>query len=142
MKVFDKADITVQIPDSVGMGVTVTCEVTIEPTAQATLRKIEIGCFCQETAISRGSSDSYYRKDVHSDNRIMENQVELRPHQPLHYKLSFPLPELSVPTFNGHNHMVNWYIRVRLDVPWWPDTRYKKEFRVLPVYSLQRPGKE
>ncbi|GEM_PF-1978355 len=142
MKFFDKANITVQVPESVGMGATVDCEVTIEPLAQSTLRKIEIGCFCQETAVSRGSSDSYYRKDVYADNRTMDDKVELRQNHPQHYSLSFTLPELSIPTFNGRNHMVNWYIRVRLDVPWWPDTKCWQEFRVLPVYNQRRSGKK
>ncbi|MDQ7822588.1 MAG: hypothetical protein RDV48_07300 [Candidatus Eremiobacteraeota bacterium] len=133
--IFDKADITVTSPFQVNMGDEIPCEVTVTPQCQAKLRKIEVGLFCKETGISRGTSDSYYRKDVYTDNREAIGETTLMPGIPVTIKEAFSLPTLSAPTYNGKNHMVNWELRVRLDVPWWPDTRYTKEIIVSNVVA-------
>lgn len=135
MRIFDKAEIIFNVPSSTGMGGEISCEFTILPKKNAKFRKIEAGLFCQETAITRGSSDSYLRKDVYTDNRIVQNATTIQADSILMFKQVFKLPDHYPPTFHGQNHMIDWMIRVRLDVPWWPDTRFKQEFNVLPVYT-------
>jgi len=129
---FDKADITIQLPDKIIMEDTFDCTVNINPRSDANLRKIEVELYCQETAISRGTTDCYYRKKVYSDERIPQQEVKMRAGFPIQIKERFQLPPMTTPTIQTTNHFVEWFVRIRLDVPWWPDTRKEEMLYVLP----------
>lgn len=134
---FDKADVTVNLPPVLNMEDQFDCQIDIMPKSDANLRKIEVEFFCQETAISRGSTDSYYYKKVFNDLRIPFNETKLKKGQPLTVREHFSLPKLSTPTILAANHRVQWFVRVRLDVPWWPDTRRENEIKVLPILNIR-----
>lgn len=129
---FDKADVTITIPENLIMEESFECKVDIIPKSDASLRKIEIEMFCQETAITRSTTNTYYRRNVFSDLRIPVKETQLRKGQPVQYRETFKLPNFSTPTIYVLNHYVEWFVRVRLDVPWWPDTRQEKSFLVHP----------
>lgn len=129
---FDKADVNIKIPNQVIMEDEIECIVEIFPKSETKLRKIEIELYCQETAIFRGTTSRYYHNKVHSDLRFPANETVLQPDSPLTIKALFVLPPFTTPTILTHNHRVEWFFRVRLDVPWWPDTRAEKQIVVHP----------
>jgi len=129
----DKAEVKINIPQRIFMEDVIDCVIEITPKSRASLRKIEVELFCTEKAISRGTTDRYYRKKVYSDLRIPRNQIEIRPGRFIELREQFQLPPLTTPTIRCYNHMVEWHIRVGLDVPWWPDTRAQIMFPILPV---------
>jgi len=129
---FDKAEVTIKLPKHTVMEDNVQCVVEVLPKSDANLRKIEIELFCQETAVSRGTTDSYYNKKIFSDIRVPKKNFEIRRGMSLKFMEDFKLPEFSTPTMEAENHWVKWLLRVRLDVPLWPDTREELELIVLP----------
>lgn len=132
MGFFDKADVTITMPATAIMEDDFECEIKVFPKSDAKLRKIEIAFVCQETAISRGTTDHYYRTDVYSDIRIPQKDIQIRKDYDLVFTEKFKFPPFTTPTIYEHNHRVEWLVRVRLDVPWWPDTRHSQAIRVLP----------
>ncbi|MCD4782693.1 MAG: hypothetical protein K8T10_02565 [Candidatus Eremiobacteraeota bacterium] len=128
----DKAGINIKVPQRIIMEDVIDCVIEITPFSKATLRKIEVELFCRETAISRGTSDRYYRKTIYSDLRTPRNQTEIRRGRYIEIREAFQLPPLTTPSFYCRNHMIEWFIRVRLDVPWWPDTRVQELINILP----------
>lgn len=129
---FDKAEVSIDVPDRVLMEDEIPCEISIVPKSKANLRKIEVELFCQETAITRGTTDSYYRKVVYNDLRTPRKETKLRAGETIIIRETFRLPAFTTPTIYTYNHYVEWFIRVRLDVPWWPDTRKQQPIAVLP----------
>ena len=129
---FDKAEIRIDVPKTVLMEEEFTCTFSIFPKSRTKLRKIEVELYCQETAISRGTTDTYYHNNVHNDLRIPVEECEITPENPLEFKESFQLPPFTTPTIHTHNHRVEWFVRARLDVPWWPDTRKMAQIFVYP----------
>lgn len=130
-----KATISIDMPGMVKLGDDVPCVVKIAPTDNSRVKKIELTFSCRETAISRGSTDTYYHKNVIEDLRGVSNEIELQPGFELIYNEIFKVPLLAPPSFHGSNHLIRWYLGVRLDVPWWPDTIQERELIVFPAYS-------
>lgn len=139
---FDKADVEITVPDKVLMGDKIDCIVKVSPKSDALLRKIEMELYCQETAISRGKTDTYFQKKVYSEERSPEKDIRITKGQVLEYNEVFQLPALCTPTMFGHNHQVEWFFRVRLDVPLWPDTREEVSLKVLPAIPAMASGEE
>lgn len=133
---FDKANLTIKVPDQLMMEEAFECVVLVEPKSDANLRKIEIELYCQETACSRGTTDTYSHKKVFKDERVPRKDFKLKKGQALEFREKFRLPELSTPTIRCSNHWVEWFVRVRLDVPLWPDTRGEAGFTVLPMLKV------
>ncbi|MBI2267408.1 MAG: sporulation protein [Armatimonadetes bacterium] len=136
---FDKAKIQIDAPPEKNLGEEVSCEVIVTPKTRAKLRKIEISLACVETAISRGTTDTTSHKTVLEDIRVPAKDVTLAPGEVLCYKETFRIPPEAPPAMGGNNHYVNWQIKVRLDVPWWPDTRAEKSLRVNPTVVMEVP---
>jgi hypothetical protein len=135
---FDKADVEITLPMYVNMEDTFDCVIEIVPKTDISLRKIELELFCQETSVSRGTTDSYSRNKVFSDLRTPRGKTKLFANELLRHKEVFRLPQFTTPTIKTYNHFVEWFIYVRLDVPWWPDTRVQKELTILPFLVV--PG--
>lgn len=129
---FDKAEVNFHLPDRVLMEETIECVIDIAAKSDAKLRKIEVELFCKETAITRGTSSHYSYNTAYNDLRIPVGETYLRQGESFQLRETFQLPAFTTPTMKGSNHMVEWFVRLRLDVPWWPDTRAEREFVVLP----------
>lgn len=139
---FDKADVEIIVPDAVLMEEAFECVVKVNPKSDANLRKIEMEFFCQEKAITRGTTDYTSYKKIFSDERIPQNEIKIQKGRALEYKEVFQLPALSPPTMRANNHFVEWFLRVRLDVPFWPDTRKEAMVVVLPALLTSAPEEE
>lgn len=134
---FDKANVEIQTSPFIIMEDDIDCRIRIIPNSDADLRKIEVELYCQETAISRGTTDSYYRRKVFSDLRAPEKETRITRGNPLEFSLNFKLPPFTTPSIYCRNHFVEWFIRVRLDVPLWPDTRAEKAIFITPCMIIE-----
>lgn len=140
MSIFARAEIEVEAPDGVQMGDAVPCIVRIRPTRDTQVRKILVEFACEEMGIVRGTSNSYYYHDAHLDSRKVQGQSTVHKGQSYEYRETFQIPPAGPPTFHGQNHSVYWEIRVRVDIPWWPDSRHERQVRVDPVARVRLQG--
>ncbi len=130
---FSRANIEIQAPSTLNLGSSFTAEIGIAVSKKTKVRNVTLELACVEHAIVRGTSDSHYRRDVFSDLRELIGRSVLQVGQSFDYVEDFQIPVTGGPSYAGRNHSVYWELRVRLDVPWWPDTRASHRIKVLPV---------
>lgn len=133
---FDVALLKIEIPEYVMMEDSIECIIEIDPSKKTPIRKVELELYGMETAIRRATTDAYYRNRIFSDVRIPIGKTSLTPGKRESFREIFRLPDLTAPTILASNHRIQWFVRARIDVPWWPDTRMQKEFRVLPCLCV------
>lgn len=70
-----------------------------------------------------------------NENRLLETKIhegDLRKNQPFSYHLQFEIGPGAPPTYLGQSVKIEWFVRVRVDVPLWFDKRHEFFFNVLP----------
>lgn len=130
--IFDRAEVVVDAPERLNLGVRFPCRVTIVPKKSTRVRKVLLEWVLVEEAIVRGTSDSTYRTDGFVDARTPIGATTLEMGRTYELAEEFSVPLLGPPTFYGANHSTYWILRLRLDVPWWPDTRSQRLIKVEP----------
>lgn len=130
---FSRANITIEAPSTLNLGSELSTKVNIAVSKKTKVRNVTLELACVEHAIVRGTSDSHYRRDVFSDLREVIGKTVLQVGQTFEFEEDFQIPVHGGPTYSARNHSVYWELRVRLDVPWWPDTRANQRIKVLPV---------
>lgn len=45
----------------------------------------------------------------------------------------FTIPSSGPITYNGHYVKIDWFVRLRIDIPIWPDPREQLNFKVIPA---------
>lgn len=69
------------------------------------------------------------------ESRLLQTmfyQGQLKKDLPVNHRFSFVIPPNGPITYKGTYVNFIWYIRVRIDIPFWFDKREEKEFTVLP----------
>ncbi|MBI2267407.1 MAG: hypothetical protein HYU64_19945 [Armatimonadetes bacterium] len=59
--------------------------------------------------------------------------------QPMEHRFVFPIPDDGPVTYHGKYVNFDWFVRIRVDIPFWPDKREKFPFIVLP--RIRRKGR-
>lgn len=132
-KIFGMAEVVIDTPERLNLGESFSCRVTLVPTKRTKVRKVLLEWALIEEAIVRGTSDSTYRTDGFLDSRTPIGATTLEAGRSYELAEQFAVPLTGPPTFYGANHSTYWCVRLRLDVPWWPDTRAQRLVKVEPT---------
>lgn len=105
-------------------------EVILTPREEINCRGVwlEIGWF------DRGKGTSH-------ENRLMEAmffQGKLKAGETLAHRITFAIPKEAPVSYAGQLVTVEWYVRVRIDIPFWFDIREERYFRVIPHLVRER----
>ena len=71
-------------------------------------------------------------------NKLSEKMVyqgKLVQNQPVSHQILFTIPYDSPVTYQGDYVTIDWYVQVRIDIPFWFDVREEFPFRVLPCFA-------
>ena len=114
--------------DSLAVGETAHAMMTVETPEPLRVNDITVGLSGLESKRADGHSDSYVHwhelDDIDSPNIISSESV---------YEFDIVVPPIEGPfSQQGVNFEVNWYVEVRLDVPWAVDPVIRVPVKLLP----------
>ena len=69
------------------------------------------------------------------ENRLVQSMIfegSLRRNQPFSHHILFQIPDSVPPSYSGEYVTIEWFVRIRLDIPFWFDKREEFPFKVIP----------
>lgn len=70
--------------------------------------------------------------------KLFENMIfqgKLTREQPLAHHIQFDVPANAPVSYAGGYVRIEWYVQIRIDIPFWFDIREEFPFRVLPCFA-------
>lgn len=70
--------------------------------------------------------------------KLFENMIfqgKLSREQPLAYQITFDIPAKAPVSYAGEYVRIEWFVQIRIDIPFWFDIREEFPFRVLPCFA-------
>lgn len=113
--------------EGVQQGQTLEGEVILKPYVDMNCR----GVWMEIGYMERGQGS-------HEENRMLENMIfegSLQQNRPLSHHILFKIPENAPPTYKGEIVEIAWFVRIRIDIPFWFDKREEFEFMVIPRFA-------
>lgn len=99
---------------------------------QVTVNSMAFTLILQESATyDQGSSTVTVTHDHVIDEKV-EFNVTLSPELGINQKLSFSIPDDAMHSFEAYRNKLDWYVRVKLDIPNFPDFNRNYKLKVLP----------
>jgi len=119
-------------PDTLRVGESFTF--TIEHTfkSNVNVQRILIQLLQRESATYRRGTDTY---TVTEEKVVAEFEIPARPFrrgETLYDSRSFQIPHTGMHTFKARNNKIQWLVRVKIEVPAWPDLKQDYELTILP----------
>jgi hypothetical protein len=71
-----------------------------------------------------------------NDNRLFQTMFyegKLQANKPLTHLFRFTIPETGPVSYEGQIVKIEWYVRIRIDIPFWFDKREEFPFNVIPT---------
>lgn len=75
------------------------------------------------------------------ENRLVQDmfyQGNLQRNQAISHRIQFQIPDRGPVTYAGENVNIDWFVRIRVDIPMWFDKRYEYPFNVIPRFIASR----
>lgn len=120
---------------TLGLGDTLEGTVTILSKTDVQLNAVRIELVCEERARERvGTRTRYYTENVHKAEVVGARNLRLRPRHRQSVPFRFEIPAMSMHSFAADNNWVTWRLRVRCDIPNWPDLMEEYVLTVKPVF--------
>ncbi len=96
-----------------------------------TLKSVAYTLILRETATyQQGTSTVTEHHDNIIDERV-EFEVHVDPNSPIDEPLTFTIPPDAMHTFETERNKLNWFLRVSLDIPSFPDFRREYRLRIV-----------
>lgn len=76
-----------------------------------------------------------------NENRLIQTMIfegELRRNQNYSHHILFQIPERGPTSYQGKLVKIEWFVRIRIDIPYWFDKRKEFYFNVLPKFISSR----
>lgn len=129
-------EVKLELPEQVRPGETFPIAIAFTPRASGHLNGIIVTLNGRERATAGSGTNRRSRtNDLHKDETEDPGatQQRLLPGKPLESKLELAIPADAAPSFYASDNVVQWRIKIRIDIPGWPDWVESRDVLVVPA---------
>ncbi len=120
-------------PRSIHPGGQITCEVRLQPPQPVVIKRVRAMIWCEESTIhDLGTNEITRTSKVYKERTDVSQRVLLHPGELTTLSAQLLVPADAPLSFSTCNNKVEWFARVRVDVPWCPDWVEQYDLTVRP----------
>jgi len=122
--------VTLKVPSFVYPGGDVKIEIIVESTSKTPINFIEIDLLGNESARDQEQAFSESRAIVSETARVCDEMV--LEEETYRFEGTLRLPYDAPFSYTGYLSEITYFVRVRVDIPWWPDATERSDLVVAP----------